>query len=126
MRYIVLEILTRETCRDADDYDVASRTRWQELQALMSDAQAPFYRRVSDVDTLEGEARYEATGMAFTLLLGLEGAADAKAVGTLPDVTKSVLAKLLQQKFGWELTSKRIVPGKISELEPKEQQKCTT
>ena len=58
--------------------------------------------------TGQDEARYEHSGIVLGALLTLIN--DEQADGPGADVAKPALAKALKSKFGWKLTSKRIVP----------------
>jgi hypothetical protein len=106
MRNILIRVATGETCT-ADEYEAASTNHYKKLSKLLALADAPFYKNVQVVHSLEAEASYEPSGIEIEVLVELEGTEK----GT-PDIAKPQLQKVVQKLYTkGQVLSKKVVPN---------------
>jgi len=116
VRFILLEVHTQHECQNAEDYETTAHAMHTDLCNLLSDQTQSFYRRCAQVEAIDVEGRYELSGIVLDALLTLVTDEQTDGPSTGADITKPTLAKLMKAKFGWTLTTKRIVPKPLEPL----------
>ena len=115
-RYVLIEVHTQHQCKDAEDYETAARAMHTDLCDLLCEHTQSFYRRCAAVEAIDMEGRYEESGIVLDALLTLVTDEQTEGPSTGADITKPALAKLLKSKFGWILTTKRVVPKPLEPI----------
>lgn len=113
-RHILLQIETGHLCENAEQYDTASHTLWDELYIILRGAHAPFYKRVKGVTNIECQASYcLQKGIKFELLLEMEC-----SDGQIADLSKPALQKVLNSHWGNTalVASKKVVPTHVPNI----------
>lgn len=113
-RYILITVDTCTTPRDAEDYELQAQKAFETLTRLMGDLEAPYFKRVDAVESVEVESSFEHDGSKGTIVCNVLVCLRGERT---PDIAKPAFEREAA-KQGFKVQCKKVVPARAQPEPP--------